>query len=88
MFRDKQEALQELKEQLQTEEQETETAFPSRYVHNPGLYQEELAQFQDQFCRKRAARGIRKLLWTLLFLILANLCAAAWFYLRYKGILS
>ena len=88
MFRDREEALRRLDSQLQEDPPEDSVSpWETRYVHNPELYQEELEQFHNQNRSKRKSRSIRKLLVAVLFLILANLCVAAWFYLKYKGIL-
>ena len=88
MFQDREEALRRLDSQLQEETPEDSVSpWETRYVHNPQLYQEELEQFYTQNRNRRKARTPRKLLLAVLFLILANLCVAAWFYLKYKGIL-
>ena len=88
MFQDRQEALRRLNAQLQEETPEdSRSPWETRYVHNPELYQEELEQFCRQNRNQRKSRTVRKLLLAVLFLILANLCVAAWFYLKYKGIL-
>ena len=75
--------------QDQQENRQTAPVFPynPRYFHNPELLREDMEQFHAQRKHAQTGRGIRKLLFAVLFLLFANLSIAVWYFLRFRGIL-